>query len=248
MAESRRDTSGLALLVRPDRMEAAWWRAWTQDACEEARRKLFDHHRKLADSIALAQHGKRPPGTHDLGDVRQLAYEGLIQAITRFDPTRAVPFSAFARMRITGNIANGLASMSEASAQYAYARRVERDRLRSLEPSPAETSSPISALAGLASRIALGLMLENREPVEPDTIPTPAPDAYQSLAWRDMQERLTRALEQLSDREAYVLRQHYHHAVNFVQIAGLLGVTKGRVSQIHRAALDRLRQILGEVG
>lgn len=248
MPESRRETSGLALLVRPDRVEAAWWRAWTQDACEEARRKLFDHHRKLADSIARAQHGKRPPGMHELGDVRQLAYEGLIQAITRYDPTRAVPFDAFARTRIAGNIATGLASMSEAGAQYAYARRAERDRLRSLEPSLAETASPISALASLASRIALGLMLEDRQPVEPDTIPTPGPDAYQSLAWRDMQERLAKAMERLGEREAYVLTQHYHHAVSFVQIAGLMGVTKGRVSQIHRSALDRLRQILGEIG
>lgn len=246
MSASRRARSGLALLVRRDREEAAWWRVWKGDGCETARRRLFDRHRPLADAIALAQHARRPPAGHELGDVRQLAYEGLLQAISRYDPARAVPFSAFARPRIAGNIADGLTSMSEAGAQYSFARRAERDRLRSLEAAPREGDDPVSALARLASLVALGLMIEDRGTFDPDTIAAPEPDAYQSLAWRDTQQRLSRAMAELGDREAYVLTQHYQNAVSFVQIAELLGVSKGRVSQIHRAALDRLRAILGE--
>lgn len=197
--------------------------------------------------MASTHYAKRPPGTQELGDVRHLAYEGLLQAIGRFDPARAVPFSAFARPRIAGNINNGLASMSEAAAQYSHLRRAERDRMRSLAPSPAAPDDALSELSGLASLIALGLILESRDPLDPDELAADEPDAYESLAWRDMQERLSAAIARLGDREAYVLTQHYRNGVSFVQIAELLRLTKGRISQIHRGALNRLREILGDI-
>lgn len=35
--------------------------------------------------------------------------------------------------------------------------------------------------------------------------------------------------------------QHYFNGVEFKHIAELLGVSKGRVSQLHRAALEKVR-------
>ena len=37
---------------------------------------------------------------------------------------------------------------------------------------------------------------------------------------------------------------HYQQFVPFVEIAEMLGVTKGRVSQIHRAAIERVRALV----
>jgi len=44
------------------------------------------------------------------------------------------------------------------------------------------------------------------------------------------------------------LQEHYIHGVAFEQLASLLDLSKGRVSQLHRAALLLLRKRLREHG
>ena len=52
----------------------------------------------------------------------------------------------------------------------------------------------------------------------------------------------------LPARERDILRHHYIDGVGFDQLAVLLGVSKGRVSQLHRSALDLLRKRLRQKG
>jgi len=48
----------------------------------------------------------------------------------------------------------------------------------------------------------------------------------------------------LSEQERTVIRYHYLQEVPFSEIAALLGLTKGRIAQIHKQALGRLRTAL----
>ncbi|MDD3800151.1 MAG: sigma-70 family RNA polymerase sigma factor [Novosphingobium sp.] len=236
---------GVALLVRPDRVEAALWRTFLDGRGDDARQKLFDHYQPFARRLAGAQFARRKSGTVERCDMEQLAYEALLQAIARFDPARNVPFEAFARTRIAGHIANGLATMSEAAAQFRYRQRAERDRLRSLhETSPDDGADPLAVLSRLAVTLAIGLLAEEAETIDPDTIPDGQPSAYESLVWHEMRRKIRERIEALPERERYVVGQHYRNGVSFQQIAAILGISKGRVSQIHRAALLRLREEL----
>jgi len=74
--------------------------------------------------------------------------------------------------------------------------------------------------------------------------PEPGPDAYESLAWRQTQKRLLAEIERLTPNEASVIRQHYEHGLSFAQVADLMGLTRGRISQLHHAALSKLRKRL----
>jgi len=235
---------GIDCLLRPDRVEAALWRAHAARADPESGRRLFEHYRRFAERLAAHQFARRRPGNFDRGDVQQLAYEALLQAIDRFDPGRGVPFEAYARIRINGHIGNGLAQASEAAAQYSYRQRAERDRLRSLQEGAAQgEADPLAMLSSLSASIAIGLILEEGA-AGLEAIPDPAPSAYETLAWNQLQARIHELLERLPEKEAFVMRQHYRNGASFQQIAALLGVTRGRVSQIHRAALQRMRSLL----
>jgi RNA polymerase sigma factor for flagellar operon FliA len=59
-----------------------------------------------------------------------------------------------------------------------------------------------------------------------------------------MQRDLLAALDALDEPSRTILHQHYLHAVEFAQLAKLLGLSRGRVSQLHRTALMALRQRL----
>lgn len=233
--------SGLELVVDPVRAEASLWRRLRYEAELDCRETLFNRYFALASAIAGRLFRQRRTQRLERGDFEQFASEGLLQAIDRFDPLLGVPFSAYARRRIAGNVATGIGTMSEVDTQLSYRYRVEQERLRALI---APEADPLAALSELAVGLALGLMLEDTGLIDGEERADPRPSAYDSLAWRETQAILGREVAALPKQEAIVVRQHYDHGLPFPQVAQLMGLSRGRVSQLHRAALERLRKRL----
>lgn len=236
--------AGLQLVLVPPRVEASLWRRLRFENEARCRELLFSRYHALARAIARRQHARRPRHGADLGDMQQFAYEGLLQAIDRYDPLRGIPFGAFARRRIVGSIADGAARMSEVDAAWRQRRRHGAERAASLVEAEREPDDPVATLAGLAAGLAIGLMIEGSAIPVGEDAPDPRPNAYQSLAWRELQALLVRGIGDLPEREAWIVRQHYEAGVSFTQIADVLGVSKGRVSQLHAAAIGCLRRQL----
>jgi RNA polymerase sigma-B factor len=65
-----------------------------------ARRRLVAHYLPYARQLARRLHRSGEP----LEDLEQVATEGLLLAIERFDPTRGLPFLGFARPTIMGSL------------------------------------------------------------------------------------------------------------------------------------------------
>ncbi|MEQ1809131.1 MAG: sigma-70 family RNA polymerase sigma factor [Terricaulis sp.] len=206
--------------------------------CREA---LFHLHLPFARRIAGGEHRDKAFLNLDRGDFEQISFAALLEAIDRFDPLVGAPFQAFARVRIKGAIADGLAHASESSAQARYARRVQAERMQSLAPDANGTPDPLSAFGELAALLALGFIAAGLEhPIHSEK----SNDPFASSAWRDIEISLTQAINRLPESERTVIENHYTHGVEFTQIARLLGLSKGRISQLHRNALKRLRDDL----
>jgi RNA polymerase sigma factor for flagellar operon FliA len=242
--------SGLQLLVRPVRAEASLWRRLRFEAESDCREELFNLYVGLARAIAWRSFRRRAGARFERHDFEQFAFEGLLQAIDRYDPMRGVPFGAYAARRIAGNIADGLARMSEVDAQFSHRRRLERERVRSLAAATEGESidDAVGALSDLAVGLAIGLMLEGTGLVGGRHGADPAPSAYESLEWRELQARLAAEIARLPASEALVIRQHYDNGLSFARIAEMLELSRGRVSQLHRSALTRLRKRIGGFG
>ena len=58
---------------------------------------------------------------------------------------------------------------------------------------------------------------------------------------KDLKKLLKVSLEQLSGNEALVIQLYYVEELNVMEIAEVIEVTSGRVSQIKRAAIAKLR-------
>lgn len=236
---ARHATRGLDLIVREDLVDAVLWRQYLEQPSNDKRQKIFERYAGFALKVAREHFHRRPPGNFELADVEQLSIEALLQSIDRYDPLRGVSFQSFARPRLSGNISNGLSKSSDANAHYSYRYRAERERLTSLISEKDGEKSAVVTLSKLAATLAIGLMLEEQDDV--DTIASPEPSAYDTLAWTELNDVLREKVDMLPEREAFIVKQHYRNGVSFQQIALLLGVSKGRISQLHASALGRLR-------
>lgn len=229
---------GVKLIEKPEQVEAALWRRFTdtQELCY--RHALFSRYRVLALKIANKEFGRRPAYGLESNDFQQFAYAGLLEAIDRYNPEKGVPFTAFAKYRIVGSINDGLSLSSESGAEYSFRRKVERARLNSLNLND-DNENALEKLSKLAVGLAIGFIIEGGEQV--DNVPDATPNAYETLSWFELRSKLNSEVMKLPKKENTVIKEHYINGVTFIQIAKLLCLTKGRVSQLHRQAVERLR-------
>jgi RNA polymerase sigma factor for flagellar operon FliA len=233
---------GLALVERPEKVEAALWRRLRFEQDIECRHKLFFLYQPRVQKVAKSQFYRRPNYGLSRLDFEQLAYEGLLQAIDRFDPLEGTPFKNYSSMRVIGAIADGIGRSSEGATQYVARRKLEQERLRSIRSKPKVSDlNPVNELRELVVELALGLILEETAMVADHNTPDPAPAGYESMAWKQLRQGVRLELLKLPEKELIVIEQHYMFGLSFSHIADLLGVTAARVSQLHRSGLNAMR-------
>lgn len=233
---------GVTLVQRPAWVEASLWRRLRFESQTSCREAIFSNYHDLAKKIASFEFRRRPAYGLERNDFEQLAYRGLLEAIDRFDPLRGAPFSAYARPRIRGTISDALARSSEEGARYSERRRLERERLSSLAPSRAQVErDPVHALSDLAIALAIGFLLEDTAALDGSIATDVTINGYHSIDWGEMQVCVLAEIENLPAAERTILQQHYLSGVSFKLIADMLGLSRGRISQLHRKALAQVR-------
>jgi RNA polymerase sigma factor for flagellar operon FliA len=205
-------------------------------------------HMPLVRMIASSLYRKHGFNGVPYEDYVQFGAEGLMQALRNYVPVEGARFETYASHRIRGAILSGLEKFTEINQQVMALRRLAQDRLQSVAPedSTAMGSQPEQAFARLLKvsvGLAIAFMLEDTA-LYADEHVAHWDDGAANVSFKQLQQRLKRALDTLNDKERRVMQQHYFEHDTFQEIAAGLGLTRGRISQIHREALDKLRTAL----
>jgi RNA polymerase sigma factor for flagellar operon FliA len=75
-----------------------------------------------------------------------------------------------------------------------------------------------------------------------------AEDPYQLCAKNEKMGWVARAVDQLPEKERRVLELYYFEELNMKEIGDTMSVAESRISQIHSAAMERLRSLLADRG
>jgi RNA polymerase sigma factor FliA len=223
----------------PDGVEPHW-KALRDRGSDEARQALFMHYAPYARSIARMLYTGRHRKDIEFDDVVQLANIGLIESIGRFDPSRGVLFTTFCTPRVRGAVLSGIEKLSEAQEQISFERRRRAERVDSLRGDGTGVKR-LAALGDLTAGLAIGFMLEDTGMFIPPDAPPQYGDGYENREWQQLGTRLQEAMNHLSTNERKVIAFHYFDGLAFEQIATLLGLSKGRISQLHRTGLVKMR-------
>lgn len=226
--------------------ELELWRRLRLEGDVSARDALLQAHVPWASAVARSIHARIRSYPVDRDDFVQNATIGLMEAMSRYEPERGIPFRAYAKPRVRGAVFNGLrAILGERTALNDDVARFQ-ERLDSLSADhEAAGSDALSAMVESILGLGVGLLLEDAGRV--GAAAADARDGF-SFAYSDqLRTRLLSALHLLGERHRWIIEAHYFRFVPFTEIAQEFGVTKGRVSQLHSAALAELRRQLADI-
>ena len=208
--------------------------------------------------IAHFYHG-RVSGVIEVDDLIQVGNLGLIDAAQRYVQKDGVTFAAYAGIRIRGAIVDHLRRASNlCRTTIAMRQKVKRvtDKLeQKLQRAP--SSMEIADEAGISVgeyeewRVAFQANTHNSidEVMDDFSIwfhsSDDNPEAH--LAKVEIKAALRLALNDLTQKEALVVQLYYVEELNVYEIAEILNVTTGRVSQIKKGAIMRLRDRLANL-
>jgi len=261
MRRTRRADEGRVAPGTPEEIRALWPR-FRSNRDPELREALIRHYIGLVRLVAGRLLLRLPPHVCQ-DDLEGAGVPGLVGAIETYDPEKGVEFATYARQRIRGAILDELRDLDPLPRSLRHkGRRIER-AIAILEqrlfraPTHEELADflgmPLSALHQTLHDLRGGLQVsldagwpgadegedENggHPPVPDGTTPSPR----QALALKERRSLLGAVLEELPATERLVLSLYYYEELTMKEIGAVLEVSESRVSQIHSAALLRIR-------
>ena len=237
----------------------------TPSASLGSQEEIVDTYLPLVRLVAERVHRRLPPGI-DVSSLIHSGIVGLLEALQRYDPGRGVAFQTYARYRIQGEIMEYLRSLDWVSRSVrSWGRRVTAARARltgkfGREALPEEMASELGVSLEEYYRVdqkvsdSTLLSLEDLNVASEEEwrraqekfASNPYQDPVVCIEGKDLVEKLAGAIEVLPERERLVVTLYYHEELTLREIGEILGLTEGRICQIHAQAVSRLRQALGE--
>lgn len=223
------------------------------------REQLLLEHLPQVRYIARRIHD-RLPAQIPLDDLVHAGVLGLMDAVEKFDPSKNVQLKSYAQFRIRGAILDSLREMDWSPRQLRrQARRIEqahRDLKARLGRVPTELELAKEMELGLEEFQHLlgelrGLDLGSLQAESPEGVPTEEPssekpgdperDPFSLCLHSEMKTLVADAMEDLDVKERHVITLYYLEELTMKEVGAVLGIGESRVSQIHSAALIRIR-------
>jgi RNA polymerase sigma factor for flagellar operon FliA len=240
----------------------ALWEDFKSTGDPAVRERLILHYSPLVKYVA-GRVGVGLPSNVEQADLVSYGVFGLIDAIEKFDLERAIKFETYAISRIRGAIIDELRAMDWIPRSVrSKAREVEK-AYASLEgelhrtPTEVEVAErmgiKLSDLHHIFSQVSYVNVVALDELLSVggekgdslslgDTLQdTRAEDPVMAFEGEETKFLLSRAIDQLPEREKIVITLYYFEGLTLAEIGKVLGVTESRICQMHTKAVVAMR-------
>jgi RNA polymerase sigma factor for flagellar operon FliA len=211
---------------------------------------------------------ERLPKQVELEDLIQAGVIGLLEACRSYDGSKDAQFSTFAKFRIRGAILDSLRKLDWGSRTL---RRKGREITSSIvklesklgrqpdeEEIAADMQMDLDELQDTQTQLD-GLHLvgqltnSSNDHAESYDLIESAPSSGEDNPFElclkgERKEQLAEAVSQMSEREQLILSLYYHEELTMMEVSKIVGIAVSRVSQIHAAAMVKLRASLQHLG
>lgn len=233
---------------------------YTPHQLPEDRTTLIKDHLSLVDIIA-GRMVTQVPAFMNRDDIRSAGMMGLIDAANKFQPEKNILFKTFAEYRIRGAILDEMRKLDWFSRslreKQSNVNRCMTELERELGRYPDEQEmadklglslNDYQKLLGQVSHLGCVSLNETLDHSETgrsfqdaliDTHKGSSPANI--LEQHELTHVIAEILEQLSEKERLVISLYYYEELTQKEIADVLDVSEGRISQLHSQALIKLK-------
>src|SRR5688572_9533825 len=249
-----------------DALLAELWKDYVAGRDSALRDRLILHYAPLVKYVA-GRVGSGLPAHVEQADLVSYGTFGLIDAITRFEPTREVKFESYAMARIRGAIIDELRSTdwiprsvrmkarqferAVADLEAKFQRTPTEEEIAQVMEMEVEDVRKFLGQLSLVNVVTLDELLTDDDGGAPrlgDTLQDSSALDPQAMAEHgEARQLLARAVEQLPEREKVVVSLYYFEGLTLADIGRVLGVTESRICQMHTKAVLHLRTKLADI-
>ncbi len=219
---------------------------------------LIENNMGLVRKIAWHMHG-RVKSAVEIEDLIQIGMYGLVTAAQNYVIKEGVSFASYAGIRIRGEIVDHLRRNSNLcrttiQMQQKYNTSFEKlSRQLQREPKNSEIAKDMGLEASELDNWEQAFAANTHQSLDSvyDEFSIWFASNDQSpedeLSDAELRENLVEALKTLPEREAMLVQLYYVEELNVYEIAEVLEITTGRVSQIKKSAISRLREFIQKI-
>ena len=220
--------------------------------------QLIENNMGLVRKIAWHMHG-RVKSAVEIEDLIQIGMYGLVTAAQNYVIKEGVSFASYAGIRIRGEIVDHLrrnSNLCRTTIQMQQKYNTTFEKLsKKLQRTP--SNSEIAEDMGIEA-----FELDNWEQAFAANTHQSLDSVYDEfsiwfasndqspedeLSETELRDNLVEALKTLPEREAMLVQLYYVEELNVYEIAEVLDITTGRVSQIKKSAIFRLREFIKKI-
>jgi RNA polymerase sigma factor for flagellar operon FliA len=207
---------------------------------------------------------ERLPKQVDMEDLVQAGVIGLLEACRNYDSSKDAQFSTFAKFRIRGAILDSLRKLDWGSRTLRRRGREITLSVVKLESQLGRQPSEEEIAADMQMRLdelqTTLTQLDGLHLVEQQTTAShdhtesydliesaPGPDSdnpFDLCLEGERKTQLAEAISKMSEREQLILSLYYNEELTMKEVSKVVGIAVSRVSQIHAAAMVKLRASL----
>ncbi|HEY2420303.1 MAG TPA: FliA/WhiG family RNA polymerase sigma factor [Neobacillus sp.] len=240
------------------------WKSYRENHDSKSQENLVKQYLHLVEQMANRLSVGIPKHIIAKEDLMGLGYIGLIEAIKKFDYNRGYQFETFGLWRIKGAMIDGIRKMDwvprgvreKAKKLNTAFRHLEQTLMRSPteEDLSAYLNMSIDEVDQAMATLSLSTLISLNEPVnatEEDGKQQSRLDQIrddksasqeQQLQMSEFQKIIAASIDKMPGNERTVISLFYYEGLTQVEIAEVMNLTKGRISQIHSKAILRMRQ------
>jgi RNA polymerase sigma factor FliA len=229
-----------------------------RDLLTAEQERLMTEYLPIVRLIARRIH-ERLPKHVPIEDLYSAGVLGLLDAFGKFDLSKQVKFLSYAQFRIRGAVLDSLRTLDWSPRELRRKGRAVERAIQALigqlsrSPTDVEIAEKLNMpladyqqLLGDLKGLEIGTLhaVRSEDSEEEELIyvrARPEDDPLFRYLGGEMRDRLTKAINDLPERERLVMTLYYYEETTMKEIGLILGVVESRVSQIHASAVLHLR-------
>ncbi len=234
---------------------ASLWTKFRKTRSESLRNSLVEHYLPIVNKLAEIMARRLWPRV-SADELASAGYDGLIAAVSSYDPGRGVKFETYCRQRIVGAIRDWqreIDPLGRAGRNFERSLNAVEDKYQA-EHGQSATSPELARRMGLSLgkfvKMKKTVLASHCVPLEASSdrwdeprgsmmMPVdPGPGPVQHTERELIREFLTRGLK---EQDRLIVTLYYYEKLTMAEIGAVLGVSESRVCQRHAEIVEQLR-------